>query len=130
MIDRPYIIFFDAHCNICQRSRLLLDRLHPTAHLQYVDANDSRQLARYPKMRGVDARGQMHVLDPAGHLTGGYDALVSLTPILPIFSWAHALLNLAPIRAIGRRFYRWLADNRYRLGGEASCHQGACQLGK
>jgi predicted DCC family thiol-disulfide oxidoreductase YuxK len=129
MIDREFVIFYDAQCRLCQRSRRIIDRLHPTTAIRFIDANDSRELARYPAMRGVDARGQMHVLDPAGRLTGGYDALVSLIRTLPVLSWAYTFLGLAPIRALGRRIYRWVAKNRYRLGGQVSCHEGACQMG-
>jgi len=123
-----YLIFYDAQCQICRRSRIMLERLRPTAPIRFIDANNLRDLSQYPQMNGVDAIGQMHVLDPAGRLTGGYDALVALMPILPLFAWSHDILSLPPVRAIGRRVYRWLAANRYRLGGQLSCHGGACQL--
>ena len=128
-MTRPsYLIFFDAHCQICQRSRQMIHRLAPNAPVRFIDANNPRELARYPQMNGADTRGQMHVLDPTGHLSGGYDALVALTPILPLVAWSRGLLNRTPIRALGRRIYRWLAANRYRLGGQVSCREGACQL--
>jgi predicted DCC family thiol-disulfide oxidoreductase YuxK len=123
-----YLIFYDAQCQLCTRSRRMLERLAPAALLHFINVNDARAIARYPQMRGVDARGQMHVLDPSGNLTGGFDALVTLTVLLPLISWTHVVLCWAPIRALGRRLYRWLAANRYRLGGQVSCHQGACEL--
>jgi predicted DCC family thiol-disulfide oxidoreductase YuxK len=128
MTPQTYTVLFDGTCRICQRSRVMIERLRPTSPVQFVDVNDGRALANYPQMRGADALGQIHVLNPAGELSGGYDALVALAPTLPLFAWATRLLGLEPVRRLGRRAYRWVAANRYRLGGQASCHDGACQL--
>jgi predicted DCC family thiol-disulfide oxidoreductase YuxK len=100
--------------------------MRPTADRHFVDVNDARALSAHPQLAGADVLGQMYVLDPAGGLSAGYDALVALAPVLPAFSWLGPLLALAPIRAIGRRTYRWLAANRYRLGGQRPCHDEAC----
>jgi predicted DCC family thiol-disulfide oxidoreductase YuxK len=122
---RPYLVFYDARCRICRRGRQTVERLRPTAAVRFVDSNDAREMARHPE---VDARGQMYVLDPAGRLSGGYDAMVALAPILPAFAWLGGLLGIGPVRALGRWAYRWLAANRYRLGGQAPCHAGACEI--
>jgi predicted DCC family thiol-disulfide oxidoreductase YuxK len=119
---------FDGTCRICQRSRVMNERMRPSAAVRFVDVNDARMLARYPQMDNADAMGQIHVLDPSGNLTGGYDALVALAPALPPVAWATKLLGLGFVRRLGRSAYRWVAATRYRLGGQASCHDGACQL--
>jgi predicted DCC family thiol-disulfide oxidoreductase YuxK len=123
-----YLIFYDAQCPICQRSRQLLERLAPATEMRFIDINDARQMAAYPQIDPQAGRGQMHVLDPAGRLIGGFDALVALTPIIPLLAWAQPLLGVAPIRALGQKMYRWLAANRYRLGGQSSCRSGVCEL--
>jgi predicted DCC family thiol-disulfide oxidoreductase YuxK len=128
MATAPYLIFYDGLCRICRRGCQLIERLGPTAPLRFIDVNDPAQMAPYRQMPSVNARGQMYVVDPAGHIAGGYDAMVALTPILPAFAWLTGVLGARPVRAIGRRAYRWLADNRYRLGGETPCHDGACGL--
>jgi predicted DCC family thiol-disulfide oxidoreductase YuxK len=125
MDARPYLVFYDAQCRICRRGRQAVERLRPMAAVRFVDSNDAREMGKYPEM---SARGQMYVLDPAGRLSGGYDAMVALAPILPAFAWLGGVLGLGPVRALGRRAYRWLAANRYRLGGQAPCHVGACQI--
>jgi predicted DCC family thiol-disulfide oxidoreductase YuxK len=125
MDARLYLVFYDGHCGICRRGRQMVERLRPTAPVRFVDSNDAREMARYPEM---DARGQMYVLEPGGRLSGGYDAMVALAPVLPAVAWLSGLLGLGPVRAVGRRAYRWLAANRYRLGGEAPCHAGACEI--
>ena len=125
MTSGPYHIFYDAQCRICRRGRQMIERLHPSARVVFVDSNDAREMARYPHM---NSRGQMYVLDPANRLTGGYDALAALAPIIPLVSWMSGFFKWSPIRAIGRRAYAWLAANRYRLGGQAPCHAGACAI--
>jgi predicted DCC family thiol-disulfide oxidoreductase YuxK len=127
MRDAAYIVVYDGQCRICRRGRQMIERLGPTTPVRFVDANDRRALAQYPEAAGADVRGQMHVVDPAGQVTGGYDALVALAPVLPVVAWARGVLGWGPVRAVGRRAYRWLAANRYRLGGQVSCHAGPCE---
>jgi predicted DCC family thiol-disulfide oxidoreductase YuxK len=124
----PYLVFYDGLCRICRRSRSIVERLRPSAPVRFVDVNDPAQMARFPHLPEVHVRGQMYVVDPAGHVAGGYDALVSLSTILPALSPLTWFLRLPPLRALGHRAYRWIADNRYRLGGEKPCHDGACGL--
>lgn len=77
----------------------------------------------------VDRRaslGQMFVLDPSGQLSGGYDAFLALVPSVPSLRSLRHLLRRQPIRSIGWTIYRWVARNRYRLGGSVSCDAGVC----
>jgi predicted DCC family thiol-disulfide oxidoreductase YuxK len=128
MAATPYLVFYDGLCRICRRGRQVIERLGPRAPVRFIDVNDPAQMAPYREMASVNVRGQMYVVDPEGRIGGGYDALVALAPILPAFGWLSGVLGAKSVRAIGRRAYRWLADNRYRLGGESSCHAGACGL--
>ena len=125
MTAGAYHIFYDAPCRICRRGRQMIERLRPSAPVVFVDSNDARQMARYPAM---NSRGQMYVLNPAGELNGGYDALAALAPAIPAFAWLSWFFKLPPVRAMGRRAYAWIAANRYRLGGQAPCHEGSCAL--
>ena len=128
MNGAPYIFFYDGQCRLCRRGRQTIQRLRPTANLRFVDVNDARALAAHPALTGADVLGQMYVLDPAGRVFGGYDALVALAPVLPLFSWMSPLLSLPALRAVGHRLYRWVATNRYRLGGQPACRDGACAV--
>jgi predicted DCC family thiol-disulfide oxidoreductase YuxK len=104
-------------------------RLRPSADLVFVDANDVRATAPYPQLAGQNLTGQMHVIGPDGNLTGGYDALAALAPALPALRPFARLLQSSAVRTVGRRAYRWVARNRYRLGGAAPCTGGACRIG-
>ena len=125
----PYFIFYDGHCRICTRSKQSIQRLAPaSADLRFVDINDAAALSRFPMVDSAATVSQIFVLDPAGRLRGGYDGLVSLLPAMPGGRWASKVLGWAPIRRLGDRAYRWVAANRYRLGGSLSCEGGACRL--
>lgn len=129
MTHEPYIVFYDGQCRICRRGRQTIERLRPSAEVRFVDSNDAGAMAAYPEMAGADVAGQMYVRDPAGQIAGGYDALVALVPALSGIAWAARILGSRALRAVGRPAYRWLAANRYRLGGRRACHDGgACAL--
>jgi predicted DCC family thiol-disulfide oxidoreductase YuxK len=129
MARGPYFIFYDGHCRICARSRQTLQRIAPaSADLRFVDIRHPASLARFPMINPAAVERQMFVLDPVGHLSGGYDALVSLIPALGAARWLAAILDWPPLRDLGRRAYQWIARNRYRLGGSLSCDGDACRL--
>jgi predicted DCC family thiol-disulfide oxidoreductase YuxK len=129
MTREPYIVFYDGGCRVCRRGRQTIERLHPRADVRFVDSTDPRAMADYPDMAGADVAGQMYVRDPTGRISGGYDALVALLPALSGIAWTAGILGSRALRAIGRPAYRWLAANRYRLGGQRACDDGgACAL--
>jgi predicted DCC family thiol-disulfide oxidoreductase YuxK len=128
MAAAPHLIFYDARCTICQRSRQFVERMRPTAPLRFIDINDRAALSHYPQISVADTQGQMHVLDPAGHVTGGFDAMITLAGLVPATAWLTPILRLRPVTAIGRAAYRWFASNRYMLGGQRACTAETCRL--
>ena len=124
-----YHVFYDAQCRLCARSRRTIERLKPSADVVFVDVQDPAAMAAFPTVDRQAGLGQMFVMDPAGRLAGGYDAFLSLLPTLRLLRPVRPLLRFAPVRAVGRRVYRWVARNRYRLGGRVSCDNGACRVG-
>src|SRR4051794_15712470 len=96
MTPQPYIVFYDGRCRICRRGRQTLERLHPKAEVRFVDSNDPRAMADYADMAGADVSGQMYVRDPAGKISGGYDALVALLPTLSGIAWTAPIFGSRP----------------------------------
>jgi predicted DCC family thiol-disulfide oxidoreductase YuxK len=130
MIAAPsrYIIFYDGRCRFCTNSRQTVGRLPSRADLRFIDINDAHLMPQYPMIDPRAAQGQMFVLAPDGTLSGGFDAIVSLLPALSGLRRLRPLLSLEPVRKVGRRLYRWVARNRYRLGGAVPCADGACRV--
>jgi predicted DCC family thiol-disulfide oxidoreductase YuxK len=126
--DPCYYVFYDANCRICARSRRAIERLKPSAELAFVDVRDPAAMAPFPMVDRQAGLRQMFVLDPVGRLAGGYDGFVSLVPALRLLRPLRHVLGWRPVRAVGRRVYRWVARNRYRLGGAVSCENGACRI--
>jgi predicted DCC family thiol-disulfide oxidoreductase YuxK len=127
-VDPRYYVFYDASCRLCARSRRTIERMKPTADVTFVDVQDEGAMRAFPTVDRQAGLAQMFVMDPAGRLSGGYDAFLSLLPALRLLRPLRPALRFAPVRAIGRRVYRWVARNRYRLGGRVSCQNGACRI--
>ena len=123
-----YTVFYDANCRLCARSRRTLERMRPRADLVFVDVRDDRSMGAFPMVDRSAALGQMFVLDPSGRLAGGYDGFVSLAPTVPWLRPLERVLRWRSVRTIGWSVYRWVARNRYRLGGSLSCESGACRV--
>lgn len=123
-----YHVFYDAQCRLCARSRRSLERLRPSAELVFVDVRDARAMDGFPMVDRAAGLRQMFVLDPAGRLAGGYDGFLSLVPAIPLLRPLRKVLAWRPLRFLGHRAYRWIARNRYRLGGAVSCESGACRI--
>ena len=123
-----YTIFYDARCRLCARSRRALERLRPRAALVFVDVQDPVAMRPYPMVDRAAGLRQMFVLDPSGRLAGGYDGFLAIVPAVPALRPLAGVLRRKWVRAVGWTVYRWVARNRYRLGG-VSCEGGACHVG-
>jgi predicted DCC family thiol-disulfide oxidoreductase YuxK len=127
-MPRPYHIFYDGQCPLCQRTRQLLLRLPAGAPLVFVDTHEARAMASFPAMADKDIAGQVWVRNPAGKLAGGYDGLLLLAPAFSFGRLLQPLLRGALARRLGRRVYGWVSRHRYQLFGATSCAHGACLL--
>jgi predicted DCC family thiol-disulfide oxidoreductase YuxK len=124
-----YVVFYDGHCRLCTDSVRTLRQMDATADLRYVDIRAGSELAKYPQINPAAALGQMHVIAPNGVVTGGFDAILALLPVFPSLRAFRPLLSVPLIREAGRRIYRWVARNRYRIAGATGCAGGACRIG-
>ena len=123
-----YYVFYDANCRICARSRRAIEWMRPSAEVAFIDVRDAAAMQPFPMVDREAGLGQMFVLDAAGRLAGGYDGFVALIPTLRLVRPLRHVLRWRPVRAVGRRVYRWIARNRYRLGARVSCENGACRI--
>ena len=110
---RPMHVVYDGHCKLCRRTIGTLRVFDLLGGITYVNALDDRA-KRDLGLTADDEQAllrDMHALR-GGHRAVGYDAYVAmawrniaLMPILP-------LLYLPPVRAVGVRIYRRIADSR------------------
>ncbi|HEY1629001.1 MAG TPA: DUF393 domain-containing protein [Tepidisphaeraceae bacterium] len=107
-------VLFDGGCGICSRTaRALhhLDLFHKTVPLDI--AHEWPVIhEKFPRITFEAAMRDMHVVVEDGEIFRGFDAYRSLAWILPLFWIVLPLLYLPPVRWLGWRIYRRVADNR------------------
>jgi len=115
-------VLYDGGCGLCRRSREMLERIDGKRRLRFVDIHDPEGAARgFPELRWEDLMEEMHVVDPYGGVTRGFDAFRTITGALPALWALFPLLHLPGVPAIGRRVYRWVAERRGRGGPGNTC---------
>lgn len=121
-LDR-WVVLYDDDCGFCKWSLdklLAWDRRGRLRAVAIQSDEGQGLLADLPAERRLDS---MHLIDPQGELSSAGPALGPLARELPGGRPLGALLERFP-RATARA-YRWISDNRSRLGrlvgADASC---------
>jgi predicted DCC family thiol-disulfide oxidoreductase YuxK len=121
-----YRVYYDTLCPICRRSRRTLERLDWRRRLVFRDIHDRETMqAELPGVTYNRALREMIVLAPSGKVTGGFDAFRTLARAIPLWWPLLPLLYVPGVPFLGRRIYRWVARNRYRL---LACENDICSL--
>lgn len=121
-----YIVCFDTFCPVCRRSKFALEQFDVGRRLTYLDIHDRAAMTQaLPDVSYSRALREMLVISPKGKVTGGFDAFRTLFRVLPAFWLLLPWVYLPGAKWIGRRVYKAVARNRYRL---VNCEQGVCNL--
>jgi predicted DCC family thiol-disulfide oxidoreductase YuxK len=88
-----------------------LDWLGRTEHHDIAHAWPAIQ-RRFPKLNLDQCMRDMHVITAGGQIYRGFDAYRSLAWVLPLAWPILPLLYLPPVRWLGWKIYRRIADNR------------------
>ncbi len=120
-----YRVCYDTFCPICRQSRWLLEGLDAGRRLAFRDIHDRQAMAREaPGVGYARALAEMIVIAPDGRTAGGFDAFRMIARVLPALWPVLPLLYVPGVAQVGRRVYKWVARNRYRL---VKC-DGICSL--
>ena len=122
-----YRVLYDGQCEICQACVAWLKALD--------DKNKTNSLAISAEILStIDSRlgldeclRQLHVVTPEGCIYVGWDAVSCLARLFPSTWLMGALGQRFPVGNLGRRFYGFVAKNRYSL---SKCRGGACHIAK
>ncbi|HVZ15976.1 MAG TPA: DCC1-like thiol-disulfide oxidoreductase family protein [Terriglobales bacterium] len=109
-------LLYDGACGFCRRTARLV------APLDWFRMIIPRDVVRewptlqvdFPSLQMDACLKDMHVIRSDGQITRGFDAYRSLTWVLPAMWPILPLLYLPPVRWLGWKIYRQLADNRRR----------------
>lgn len=108
---RDLTVYYDSECAFCQWARHLLQRLDHEHRLTFIDFREDAEASYSQEVM----TGAMHVLDPDGKWSAGYDAFVRISRALPGLRPISAVLMWCPVRWLGTRLYRLVARNRYGI---------------
>jgi predicted DCC family thiol-disulfide oxidoreductase YuxK len=128
-------VIYDAQCRLCLASVDRLRRLGSRGELSFVPLqhlDDLQGLAAEVVKEADEAslRERMHVVDGAGRLYAGSDAIVRILRTVPGFGLAAWVYRIPGMRRLGDRLYRYIADRRYDWFGKVDeeCSSGACRI--
>ena len=127
-------VLYDGNCVICQSTCDAMRALDWRKRIEFVDLHaDVAWRDRYPSLTGERLMAEIHVVDEAGSIYGGFAGSRRMLREVPLGWPLWLLLQLPGSDAIGRRVYRFIARRRYRinalLGNELpDCADGGCKM--
>jgi predicted DCC family thiol-disulfide oxidoreductase YuxK len=128
--ERPEsdIVIYDGRCRICTAQIRRLPWWDCQDKLSYLSLHDAEVARRWPDLSHDRMMQEMVIIDRAGRRHWGPSAVRYLTIRLRRLWWAAPILYFPGSMLVWRPLYRWIARNRYRLGGSEACDDGACAL--
>ena len=96
--------------------------------LSYLSLHDPEVARRWPDLSHDRLMQEMVIIDRQGNRHWGAEAIRYLTRRLRRLWWASPFLHFPGSMFVWRPLYRWVARNRYRLSGGATCENGSCAV--
>ncbi len=124
-------VYTDGQCPLCRWTRARVEPRDLARRLEWFDYHDPDALMRAAPHTPQELAAEMHVRRKAdGTWHKGYWAWLEVLRVLPRWRWLASVLATWPFRALGPRFYRFVASHRYTLFGiPPPCDEtGVCQL--
>jgi predicted DCC family thiol-disulfide oxidoreductase YuxK len=121
------VLLFDGDCPLCQRSVAILKKLDWFKKIHYQNARLTDELPQTdPPLRPQQLLEEMHLVPRRGHpIYRGFGAFRWMAWRLPALWPLAPILYIPGIPWLGRRAYRWIARNRFKL---VPCRDDACGL--
>lgn len=118
---RP-VLLYDGECGLCRRAAAMVRAWDRPGRVALVPSQRRDEVPGLPPLAAEPLTRALHLVDPAGIVWAGAEALQELLRYLPggwVVRWVFYLPG-APWLA--DRAYRWVAARRHRLGcGTADC---------
>jgi predicted DCC family thiol-disulfide oxidoreductase YuxK len=113
LFDQPAVVLYDGSCTLCRRSVRVLKTLDLLDQVVPVNALEpgARQRAGLTQVDLATLMQAMHVVS-GERIRSGFEACRLLAGRVPPLWPLVPFLYLWPVTAIGRRVYRWVAENR------------------
>lgn len=117
---KPLIMVYDAHCSLCQRSRLLLSALDVYGQLGWVSLHDEATLQTLPGAANLPSPQQrdeaLHAVSHGGQWYVGANAVAQALCLCPWpLPWVGRVLLWPVTQPLTHRVYGWIAQRRHCL---------------
>ena len=118
-------VLFDGACPRCRASLALISAADPDRVIEPLDLTAVDLGKIHPSLTREACMKAMHLVRPDGKVFVGYDAVVVLGRLLPIFWPAGVIGGLPGIRQAGRIVYQKVAGSRPR---DIICNDDVCVI--
>ena len=119
MVQNPAkpVVVYDGECSFCLRQIEQIKRRDRCSRFEYVPRQSPGLDERFPRLADDDFNSGMRLITAEGQIFVGADALYHIARGLPIWGKIAWIYRLPGLNSLARLAYRWIAANRYRLGG-------------
>jgi predicted DCC family thiol-disulfide oxidoreductase YuxK len=124
-------LLYDADCNLCLRTVGLLKKLAFRVELRYLPLQDAEPAMLPPGHSRDELLAELHVIDEAGRIFRGADAVVRIMVSARGFGWLRLVERVPGMRPLAHWGYRQIARRRYQLFGrreDCQAEGGSCAL--
>ncbi len=118
-------LLFDGACPRCRASLALISAADPDRMIEPLDLTAVDLSKVHPSLSREACMKAMHMVQTDGTVFVGYDAVVIVGRMLPLFWPAAVIGGLPGIRQAGRIVYQKIADSRPR---DVVCNDDVCSI--
>ncbi|MEO5904359.1 MAG: DUF393 domain-containing protein [Gemmatimonadaceae bacterium] len=119
---RPYTVVYDGYCKVCKKLVAVLIKWDRNGELEILPSQTPTLAARYPWIPSkAYLESVQFIVNRNGATYQGASALEHIIDVLPkgrLITW---IFSIPFVRPLAEKFYRWFAQNRYRLGCGEHC---------
>ena len=120
---KQYVVLYDDQCDACRSGTRWVRWLDRREQVRFVGLEEGLRLGLHPSLRAEECRRLMHVITPDGRVWVGWEAVTKLARLFPV-TWMIGVVGWwRPVRWLGHKIYRWVANHRYEIS------RVACRLG-
>jgi predicted DCC family thiol-disulfide oxidoreductase YuxK len=126
MMPKPVIVY-DGECRFCQWSVRRIRQLDRREQFEFVPRQSAGLDARFPILAKSDFNTGLRLIEDAGAVHVGADAIYQIYRSLPPYNLVAWLYRVPPFTQFGRLGYSIIARNRHRFG-RTECDTGSCTV--
>ncbi|SDJ63587.1 thiol-disulfide oxidoreductase DCC family protein [Salimicrobium halophilum] len=121
------VVLYDAECPLCIRTKKWVTLFDWNNRLLWLSLQQMEAQTALSSEKKQEIREQLHLYDPDRQEHIGYDAVTYICKECPLLYGLGRILGVPAIRKAGIPVYRYIANNRYRVGIH-DCKDGSCSI--